>query len=88
MATLIVNVQLFLLIAVVWILQTQIIYPIERTLLDPSWVEVASTLFLPAGFKVIVAVIMGWAWLLSRALELRDHHVDSTMVMNFMIISL
>ncbi len=60
MATLIVNVQLFLLIAVVWILQTQIIYPIERTLLDPSWVEVASTLFLPAGFKVIVAVIMGW----------------------------
>lgn len=60
MATLIVNVQLFLLIAVVWVLQTQIIYPIERTLLDPSWVEVASTLFLPAGFKVIIAVIMGW----------------------------
>lgn len=60
MAFLFVNVQLFLLIALVWVLQTQVIYPIERTLLDPSWVAVASTLFLPAGFKVIIAVIMGW----------------------------
>ena len=60
MAALIVNLQLFFLIAVIWVLQTQIIYPLERTLLDPSWVEVASTLFLPAGFKVIIAVIMGW----------------------------
>ena len=91
MATLIVNAQLFLLIAVVWILQTQIIYPLERTLLDPSWVEVASTLFLPAGFKVIIAVIMGWmaipAILFSTIFGMWLHTEDLLFSTHFSIIS-
>jgi len=88
---LIFNLQLFFLIVVVWVVQTQLIYPLERTLLDPSWVEVASMLFLPAGFKVIIAVIMGWmaapAILFSTIFGMWLHTDDLLFSTHFSVIS-
>jgi integral membrane sensor domain MASE1 len=53
------NLLLFVLMALAWLLQINLVYPFEQLIFNPELVKVASVIFIPAGFKVLFGTILG-----------------------------